>query len=70
MDVIKAAENIVGKQLTIKFTKRREGDSPILIASSEKAKNELGWIPKYPDLEEIVKHAYKWHVKNEKKFNL
>ena len=54
----------------IKFTKRREGDLPILIASSEKAKNELGWIPKYPDLEEIVQHAYNWHVKNEKKFNL
>ena len=70
MDVIKAAENIVGKQLNTKFTKRREGDVPILIASAEKAKNELGWIPKYPDLEEIVQHAYNWHVKNEKKFNL
>ena len=57
MDVIKAAENIIGKQLNIKFTKRREGDPPILIASSEKAKNELGWIPKYPHLEEIVQHA-------------
>ena len=70
MDVIKAAENIVGKQLNIKFTKRREGDLPILVASAEKAKNELGWIPKYPDLEEIVQHAYNWHLKNDKKFNL
>ena len=69
MDVIKAAENIVGKQLNTKFTKRREGDLPILVASAEKAKNELGWIPKYPDLEEIVQHAYNWHVKNTKKFN-
>ncbi len=70
MDVIKAAENIVGKQLTIKFTKRRDGDPPILIASSEKAKNELGWIPKYQNLEEIIQHAYKWHIKKEKTFNL
>ena len=71
MDVIKAVENIIGKKLNFKFTKRREGDLPILIASSEKAKNELGWIPKYPHLEEIVQHACRWHIKQEKKlFNL
>jgi len=67
MDVIKVSENIVGKQLTTKFVKRREGDPPILVASSEKAKNELGWMPKYQNLEEIIYHAYKWHIKNEKK---
>ena len=67
MDVINAAENYIGKKLNFKFTKRREGDPPILIASSEKAKNELGWIPKYPNLEEIVQHAFKWHIKQEKK---
>ena len=60
-------QNYIGKKLNFKFTKRREGDPPILIASSEKAKNELGWIPKYPNLEEIVQHAFKWHIKQEKK---
>ena len=70
MDVIKAAENIIGKKLNFKFTEKRDGDPPILIASSEKAKNELGWMPKYQNLEEIINHAYKWHTKKRKNINL
>ena len=36
----------------------------------EKAKNELGWMPKYQNLEEIINHAYKWHTKKRKNINL
>jgi UDP-glucose 4-epimerase len=36
----------------------------VLIASSEKAKRELGWEPKYPSLEEIITHAWNWHKNN------
>jgi UDP-glucose 4-epimerase len=39
---------------------RREGDPARLIASSEKLRRELGWEPKYPDLERIVGSAWNW----------
>jgi UDP-glucose 4-epimerase len=34
------------------------------VASSQKIKEEVGWIPRYPDLETIVKTAYDWHRKH------
>jgi len=40
----------------------RPGDAAVLIASSELAQKELGWKPKYADLESIVKLAWEWHV--------
>ena len=40
---------------------RRAGDPAVLIASSEKAKNILGWKPEHADLEEIIASAWKWH---------
>ena len=64
MEVVKAAEKIVKKRIQINYTDRREGDPPILIAASDKAKKELGWIPKYQNIEEIIEHSYNWHRKN------
>lgn len=63
MEVVKAAEKIVKKRIQINYTNRREGDPPILIAASDKAKKELGWIPKYQNIEEIIEHSYNWHKK-------
>jgi UDP-glucose 4-epimerase len=40
---------------------RRVGDPAVLIASSNLARLELGWEPKYSDLETMVKHAWNWH---------
>jgi len=65
MEVVKTAEKIVKKRIKINYTKRREGDPPILIAASDKARKELGWIPKYQNLEDIIRHAYHWHRKND-----
>ena len=42
---------IVGKKLSKTICDRREGDASILIASADKAKEELGWIPKITNLE-------------------
>ena len=64
MEVVKAAEKIVKKRIQINYTDRREGDPPILIAASDKAKKELGWIPKYQNIEEIIEHSYNCHRKN------
>jgi UDP-glucose 4-epimerase len=39
---------------------RRPGDPAVLVASSEKIKRELGWSPRFPDLDAIVQSAWQW----------
>ncbi len=41
---------------------RREGDPPVLVASSERAREELGWRPVFRSLEKIVDTARRFHV--------
>ena len=67
-EIIKNVEEITNVKLKVIETNRRDGDPPILIASSQKIKNLLGWTPKYTSIKEIIKHAYYWHKKilNEK----
>tara|TARA_B100000242_G_C42988704_1_gene458938 strand:+ start:48 stop:1136 length:1089 start_codon:yes stop_codon:yes gene_type:complete len=67
-EIIKNVEEISNVKLKVIESKRRDGDPPILIASSKKINNLLGWKPKYPNIKEIIKHAYYWHKKilNEK----
>lgn len=57
-EVIATAEKVTG--LKVKFSEgpRRAGDPGVLIACSDKAKSELGWNPKYSDLETIIQHAW------------
>jgi len=40
---------------------RRPGDPAVLYAAADRARNELGWRPRYADLEVIVRHAWQWH---------
>lgn len=60
-EVIETARKVTGKNIVAIESLRRPGDPARLVASSEKIRNELGWIPKYPDLETIVETAWKWH---------
>lgn len=62
LEIINTCEAISGKQANIKIQSRRQGDPPLLVASSEKIKNTLGWKPKY-NLSEIIQSAWKWHTK-------
>ena len=57
-------EKVTGKKIPAVEKPRRPGDPPKLIASAEKAIKELGWKPKYPKLEDIVKTAWAWHKKH------
>ena len=60
-EVIDMAEKVTGESIKVVETDRRAGDPAVLIASSEKAKNILGWNPKHDSLHEIIKSAWKWH---------
>jgi len=63
-EVIEVARRISGKSIPDHIGERREGDAAVLISSSEKAVKELGWKPRYADLESIVETAWNWHRKN------
>jgi UDP-glucose 4-epimerase len=60
-EIIEAVRQITGKQIVVKNCDRRPGDPPALIGSSEKAKEILGWQPRFSDLKQIITHAWQWH---------
>ena len=61
--VITTAKEVTGQQLNEKTSVRRVGDPAILVASAEQAKKVLGWQPQYPQLQEIITHAWAWEQK-------
>lgn len=63
-EVISAVEKVTGKKVPSQLGARRPGDPPMLIASGEKARMELGWKPQLSDLEKIVSTAAQWHQKH------
>jgi len=60
-EVIETARRVTGHRLPVKEGPRRAGDPPTLVASSEKITRELGWKPRFPDLQAIVETAWRWH---------
>ncbi len=63
-EVIKAAEEITGRSIPAVPSARRPGDPAVLVASSKKAKTELGLTMRYPELEIIIETAWRWHSNN------
>lgn len=59
--VIEVCRKVTGCNIEAEVAPRREGDPAILIASSDKAKKQLGWNPKYNSIETIVETAWNWH---------
>lgn len=59
--VIDVSREVTGHPIPAKIVPRRSGDPAVLIASSERARTELGWTPKYADLRPIVESAWAWH---------
>ena len=57
-EVIRTAEAVTGKSIAVKEGPRRAGDPPALVASSEKIRAELGWLPRYTELRPIVETAW------------
>jgi UDP-glucose 4-epimerase len=60
-EVIAAAEKVTGRKVPVKLGARRPGDPPELFASSDRSGRELGWRPKYTELEAILETAWRWH---------
>lgn len=61
-EVIATVEKVSGKRVPVVLAERRAGDPARLVASSEKAKTELGWIPNYPEIEQIITSAWEAEI--------
>jgi len=57
LEVINLASRIIGKSISCKVGDKRPGDAPYLVANADLAKERLGWLPKYSNLEMMIKHA-------------
>jgi UDP-glucose 4-epimerase len=60
-EVIETARQVTGKEIKVVFGDRRAGDPSILVGSSDRARRVLGWKPEYPQLKDIIAHAWQWH---------
>jgi UDP-glucose 4-epimerase len=60
-EVIDTVKKVSGVLFKVIEAKRRQGDPPVLVCDAAKAKEELGWQPKWTNLEKIVESAWKWH---------
>jgi UDP-glucose 4-epimerase len=62
--VIEAVRRVTGKPIPFVPAPRRPGDPARLIAGSDRIRQELGWQPRYPDLEMMVATAWTWRMKH------
>jgi UDP-glucose 4-epimerase len=60
LQVIETVQRISGRKVPYSICPRRPGDPAVLVASSERARRELGWTPFFADLDQIVRTAFRW----------
>ena len=60
-EVVESARRVTGHPIPVEEMPRRPGDPAVLIAGSAKIEKDLGWKPKYTQLDDIVRSAWEWH---------
>jgi UDP-glucose-4-epimerase GalE len=60
-EVIDTVSRVTGRQVPWTLAERRAGDPAVLFAAADKARTELHWKPRFPELEAIVRTAWAWH---------
>jgi UDP-glucose 4-epimerase len=61
LEVVRTAERVTGRPIAVRLAPRREGDPAVLVASAQRAREQLLWSPRWPQLEPIVESAWRWH---------
>ncbi|MEO6054572.1 MAG: UDP-glucose 4-epimerase GalE [Chthoniobacterales bacterium] len=61
-EIIECCKKVTGKDIPVLEKPKRAGDPPRLIAASDKIRGDLGWVPKYQNIETIIQSAWSWHV--------
>ena len=59
-ELLGAIADVSKRPFPVEYTGPREGDSTTLVANNDKARDLLGWVPRY-DLEQIIQSAWNWH---------
>jgi UDP-glucose-4-epimerase GalE len=67
--VIESVERVTGRSVPWTLAPRRPGDPAALYAAPEKARAELGWVPRVSDLDSIVETAWRWHKTHPKGYS-
>jgi UDP-glucose 4-epimerase len=62
-EVVESVRRVTKKPIPVEECPPRPGDPAVLVASSEKIKSELGWTPKFTELDAIIASAWEWHQK-------
>ena len=65
-EVVEAARRVTGRSIPARSIKRRSGDPPVLVASSRRARRELGWQPRHSTLEQMLSDAWAWRAAHPK----
>ncbi|NDV86926.1 UDP-glucose 4-epimerase GalE [Aurantimonas aggregata] len=60
LEVINAVKRVAGHDFEVRREERRPGDPVAIVANADLARRELGWSPRFDDLETIVAHALRW----------
>ncbi len=60
LEVIASAKRVTGLDVPFTVGPRREGDPPRLVGDARRAREVLGWIPKRPQLDGILRSAWEW----------
>jgi UDP-glucose 4-epimerase len=64
LEVVQASRKVTGIDIPAKLSPRRGGDPAVLVASSNRARTELGWNPRFPELETIIDSAWRWKTRH------
>jgi UDP-glucose 4-epimerase len=62
-EVIESCRKITGHKIPVVEKSRRPGDPARLVAASDKIQRELGWQPKFQNIDAIIESAWRWHQK-------
>jgi UDP-glucose 4-epimerase len=65
-EVLASVERVTGQRLSVREEPRRPGDPPALVARAERIRKELGWKPRFDDLDTIVRTAYQWEQRQQR----
>ena len=61
MEVISAVKRVSGLNIPFQPDQKRPGDAPVLVADASRARQTIGWTPRFTDIHEIIETAWKWH---------
>ena len=62
LEILHAAGNVTGGEIPWIAAARRDGDPGTLVASSARARDQLGWKPLHVQIESIIESAWRWHA--------